>query len=205
MKPQPFPKPLIIGICGLKQSGKNTVASILHSMISLKEYPHVFTQGFADALKSEVAAILGTTVKHLEANKKSPLVRHLFQWYGTEYARRERGEDCWVKVMDELVTRHNVKSTNYCLLIPDLRFLNEAAWIRSKGGLILKVERQGQVAGTDQHQSETELVRIKPDFYVSNDGQTIGRLTWEVKNIKQFIWERYSNEPRPTDGSRKTT
>lgn len=191
------PQKLIIALCGYKQSGKDTVANYLHAIISLADYPHILTHGFAHKLKDEVAALLGTSVRHLDANKKHPLIRHLYQWYGTEYARATFGEDYWIKQTDEMIKQLPADKP-VCIIITDLRFLNEAAWVKEQGGVIVRIERKGQT-NTDLHQSEREIPLIRPDFILDNNGTHLPRLVWETRCIKSFIWERYKiSESTPT-------
>ena len=187
----PYPNPLIIGLTGYKRSGKDTVASYIHNLIPRHVFPLVMKQGFADTLKKEVAEILGTSVDHLEQNKQHPLIRHLLQWYGTDYMRAEKGQDVWIQYMNDKVKDLADGQHHACVIIPDVRFINEAEWIHANDGVVLYVERAEQV-NTDNHPSEQELLKIKHDFRVHNNGTSLSRLVWEVRCVLSFIYEKYS-------------
>lgn len=188
----PYPNPLIIGLTGYKQSGKDTVASCILSQAPRNVFPIVMRRGFADSLKEEVAQILNTSVDHIEKNKQHPLIRHILQWYGTDYMRTDKGNDVWIQHMNEMLKDlREANKKQMCVIIPDVRFINEAEWIHANDGVVLYVERAGQV-NTDNHPSEKELIRIKYDFRVDNNGTSLSRLTWEVRCVLSFIYERYS-------------
>jgi Golgi nucleoside diphosphatase len=188
----PYPNPLIIGLTGYKQSGKDTVASCIISQVPRVVFPIVMRRGFADSLKEEVAEILNSSVEHIEKNKQHPLIRHILQWYGTDYVRNN-DNDAWIKHMDNTVKDLCEANTKQmCIVIPDVRFVNEAEWIHANNGVVLFVERAGQTSD-DKHRSETELLKIKYDFRVDNNGTSLSRLTWEVRCVLSFIYERYGH------------
>jgi hypothetical protein len=188
----PYPNPFIIGITGFKRSGKDTVASLIHSQLPKHQFPVVIRRGFADALKQDVAEILGADLKHLEANKKHPLIRHLFQWYGTDFCRKNSGDDIWIQHMHAFIADLDIKTKRYCLIIPDVRFVNEATWVQDNDGVVLRVERKGQTSD-DPHPSEQELMHIKHDFRIDNNGESMPRLLWEVRCVLSFIYEKYGH------------
>lgn len=188
----PYPNPLIIGLTGYKQSGKDTVASCIISQVPRGVFPIVMRRGFADSLKEEVAEILNSSVDHIEKNKQHPLIRHILQWYGTDYVR-SNDNDAWIKHMDNTVKELcESNQKQMCIVIPDVRFVNEAEWIHANNGVVLFVERAGQMSD-DKHRSETELLKIKYDFRVDNNGTSLSRLTWEVRCVLSFIYERYGH------------
>lgn len=174
--------PHIIGFTGYKQSGKDTAASLFHEYLPLRLYS-VKTFSFAFNLKKEVAAHIGQTVDWVEANKLNPVIRHLLQWYGTEFAKGERGSDVWIKALEEEIGKIEEP---VIVLIPDVRFLEEAAWISSKGGVVIRVERAGQI-NTDAHSSETELDKIRADFRLFNCGNNKRAYAMECRWVCDFV------------------
>lgn len=69
--------------------------------------------------------------------KKNPEVRRLLQATGTEGGRKTLDEALWIKQVSPLVRGKR----NY--VITDVRFLNEAEFIRNHGGIVVRVERPG--------------------------------------------------------------
>ena len=143
---------MIIGLAGKIESGKDTVGSYL-------VVQHGFTHfAFADAIKKEIDlcfkndyiplpfinTVNWLSVKRLYENRwnkpYAPEVRKLLQWWGTEF-RRARNPDYWVNVLlTELAARfQNPSKPN--IVITDVRFENEAEWIKDHGGVVWLVKR----------------------------------------------------------------
>lgn len=173
--------PHIIGFTGYKRSGKDTAASFFHEYLPHSKYA-IKTFSFAFNVKKEVAAHIGQTVEWVEANKLNPVIRHLLQWYGTEYAKELRGTDVWIKELELEMAKIEGPTI---ILIPDVRFLEEAAWISSKKGVVIRVEKQGQV-NEDLHSSETELDKIRADFRLFNNGTDKRAYSMECRWVCDF-------------------
>ncbi len=76
-----------------------------------------------------------------------------------------RGDgDIWVRTLE----RHIKENPNDQFVISDVRFENEAEWIKSMGGLIIRVVRP-TLSSEDNHRSETSVSNIKGTI-VWNDG-----------------------------------
>jgi len=159
---------VIIGLCGAAGAGKNTVAERLcleHKFVPL---------AFADPLYAAVSAITGLSVSQLQdrSRKENTLgwiscsPRKLLQTLGTEWGRNMIHPEIWV-----MATMQKVESYpefNYC--ITDVRFANEAAAIKARGGVVWRVVRPGfgvLDGETASHESERGI----PDEYV--DGEII--------------------------------
>lgn len=146
-------------LTGKRRRGKNTMARIM------EEYePALHIVGFADALKREMREIvlerLGPRGGALAADKT--LMGLGWQWWGV--LRRELDPDYWIKQAEWVLNLSHVA-------IVDCRFLNEAAWGRKHGFVIVKII--GPAHGpldprSDQHPSETELELITPDLVFDN-------------------------------------
>ena len=183
--------PIVIGISGYKQSGKDTIAGqIAFNILKFNFFKNdeIIFEKFATGLKNEICEAFDITSEHLDKRKLvSPLVRRVLQVVGTEWGREERGKDIWVKQLEERILNKKPK----LVLITDLRFISEAEWIRSKNGFIVRVERTGQV-NTDLHQSEIEVDKIpSPDYRITNDGTNLNALTREVKFLTDTILDTY--------------
>mgnify|MGYP001561632405 CR=1 FL=1 len=92
--------------------------------------------------------------------------RYALQTLGTAWGRAQ-DPDMWVKFADAHATQRDVQG--YCV-ISDVRFLNEGAFLRSKGALLIEVLRpsfdggSAMAAGVAAHQSEMERVKQADAF-----------------------------------------
>ena len=136
---------VLVGIGYKARQGKDTAAQ---GMLEARP-DKVRVYGFADAVKA--------VCRHSQnMTEKDPALLQ-------EYAALERAEDphSWI---DQLMWRIDEDRPTIAV-IKDLRYQNEAEWIRENGGILCKVTRISketgeQVLATDRpldHPSETEL------------------------------------------------
>jgi hypothetical protein len=148
-------KPVVIGLCGYMRAGKDTVGGILVE----NGYKRV---ALADAVKEMALAInpffapdpqkpnrLADYVNEVgwELAKENAEVRRLLQNIGTEGVRNVIGDDTWLKVAERKI----LQGYSYPVgrwVITDIRFPNEAVWVREKlGGEVWKIVRPGRDGG----------------------------------------------------------
>ena len=150
----------VIGITGKKGHGKDTLCNALQQIAGDK----VDRVAFGDALKREVAELLGITVDDINADK--PRFRLMLQFYGTEW-RRHQDPEYWIKRLRETIAGLPA----FCIaVVTDVRFANEAALIEELGGFTVRVTAWKRYPDdSDNHSSETELDN---NLYreVTNDG-----------------------------------
>jgi hypothetical protein len=186
---------MLVGLTGLKGSGKDTVADYL---VKHHGYEKV---SFAALLKESVASLFDIQREYIEEWKNDPHVsvairiteldqtpplsitaiemsfREFLQRYGTEAHREVFGQDFWVEqafMSFPFTVRDN-------LVFPDVRFDNEAIAIIVRDGLVFSVERPGSDL-EDQHASEQG---INPEWiadFLHNDG--------DFENLYDQIEER---------------
>ena len=97
--------------------------------------------------------------------KVSP--RYVLQKVGTECLRNNFDKDVWVKSLQNKILKCSGR-----IVVPDVRFLNEAKMIKDLGGFLLRVDRNGARAdaGIVGHASENELKNFNDwDFVINND------------------------------------
>lgn len=190
---------MIIAICGLKRSGKDTVANRI-----LQKSPDFVHTKISDPLK-KVCQILfdfpdveGPLKDHID-QKWEITPRQALQFIGTEmmqYKLQELlpnlGRCFWVKKL--LMDLSSLPKTKG-IVISDLRFKHEEAFIREfiekdkdkKGQLgpflVIKVTRSS-CPDDDSHASEQEWKEIKEDFLIQNDG-TLEELYSQVDQIME--------------------
>lgn len=166
--------PTMIGFSGPQGSGKNTCGEIL-----AQSYDYV-QMAFADPVRAGLYAInplveldngivarLQTIVDQIgwdSAKRNSINIRGLMQRFGTEAGRDIHGYNCWVAIAE----RRTKVNQNY--VFTDVRFPNEADWIRSCGGIIVYVGRDDVPEQAKNHKSEDYSVQEDADFIIWNNG-----------------------------------
>jgi len=170
---------MILGLNGLKGSGKDTVAAYL-----IKE--HGFERrAFADPLKKSIAALFDIPYHEIDKMKNDPNVvvkvgipsspefdelvnskhtfRQFLQRYGTESHRDVFGENFWA---DQTLPKDAFyRGRN--IAITDCRFANEAMRVHSCGGFVVEIIRPG-LDDADQHSSEASLDPRSVDYKLEN-------------------------------------
>jgi len=161
---------MIIGLTGLKQSGKDTVAKYIHT-----EYSDFIILSFAEPIK-DMIRILGVGeefISHKKENNISFLntsYRHLAQTLGTEWGRNLINENIWINVLHHKINSYE-KTKNF--IISDVRFNNEAKFIKNNGGIIIQVIRDTGII--DKHISEKGINDEYIDYLLYNNS-TISHL-----------------------------
>jgi hypothetical protein len=169
------PKPTLIGLTGYAGAGKDTVRAILERM-------GYRGMAFADPMRAMLRALLAPLglgdewLTHRDL-KEQPIpglgvsYRQLAQTLGTEWARHQRA-DFWLQVADRTMAQAmltNRSERDVLFVVSDVRFSNEAQWLRERGGVIWRIERPGCNPVRD-HVSETGMAAIKADKTLLNDG-----------------------------------
>lgn len=162
----------LIGIHGKARAGKDTAAKYLVS-------EHGFVrQAFADPLKRAGQAMFGLNEQETWDDSLKEVVipywgmspREMFQKLGTEGGREVFGEDLWLKRWLKFYEEYKDLSN---IVVPDVRFENEAELVRARGGIVihLTTSRKSALKGnTTTHASEAG-VEFKPgDYRLANDG-----------------------------------
>lgn len=157
--------PRVVALTGAAGSGKSTAADYL---IRQHGYERV---KFAGPLKDMCRAI-GMSESQIEGERKEEPAamlsgmtpRHAMQTLGTEWGRKCMGEDFWTSLWLSRVEA--ILAFDGCVVVDDCRFPNEADAVRSLGGVIIKLEGRGGIAGS--HASEAGCGSW--DSVVENDG-----------------------------------
>lgn len=143
---------MILGICGLQSSGKDTIGDYLINNYGFKKF------SFAEVLKDIISILFswdrkkieGITIedrvwrenpdiwwsKELNIQDFSP--RYAMQFIGTDLFRKYFKDDIWVVILKKRILEHS-QSTN--IVITDCRFSNEINMIRDCGAKIIHVYR----------------------------------------------------------------
>ena len=140
---------MIIGVCGLIGSGKDTIADYL---VNIHEFRR---DSFAATLKDACAAVFGWDRDMLEGRTRSSrewreqpdewwsqrldrtiTPRYILQHWGTEVCRNAFHDDIWIASLE-----NKLRKTSDDVVISDCRFPNEIRAIRKQGGYVIRVTR----------------------------------------------------------------
>ena len=168
----------IIGFTGPAGAGKDLAASMV---------PGGYRIAFADPLYQGLATMLGIPEGLLRARStkeatfgdfgRSP--RELLQTLGTDWGRKLVAPDVWLRVAYSRWHKA-FRDGHSVIVVPDVRFENEARLIRSKGGEVWLIHRPG-VEPVAAHESEAGLPLRLIDRLIVNSG-TIDQLRQRVES-----------------------
>lgn len=177
-------KRAIIGFSGAISSGKDTAALIAQHAYPGMKFKRV---SFADALKQAYSVMTGIAWQNTKEFKESmcPVFkvsrREVLQRMGTNALRNNFDKDIWINIV-----KHKYGEGN--LIISDVRFDNEAQWIRDSGGVVIQIERTDGAEKSiyAYHESENG---VKGDFVVKNDFGANGYETFknEIEGILETV------------------
>lgn len=167
----------LIGIAGPARSGKDTFASLL-----LENGIRAHIISLALPIKN-MAKVLGLTEAQLYGDLKEEIdprfntsPRKILQTLGTEWGRELIDEDIWLNIIKN--------SYDGNIIIPDIRFQNEADFVREHGVLI-HISRDGININSD-HSSEGGVNHLMKDFYVANNAQ-VSDLESKALSIAKYL------------------
>jgi len=207
---------MIIGICGLIGSGKDTIADYLQNIHEFRR------ESFASTLKDAVSAVFGWDRELLEGRTKESRAwreqvdtwwaerlnmpgltpRWVLQHWGTEVVRRSFHDDTWIASLE-----NKLRKTTDDVVISDCRFPNEIAAIKRAGGMVIRVVRglepewyqvaeyansglemfQEKLKSYGVHASETAWIGTQFDAVVDNNADGLDNLYKQVKDLVQDL------------------
>jgi hypothetical protein len=172
-------KQILIGLVGRKQSGKSIVAAYLTDTYGFVEY------SLAEPLKRACMEIFGLTEEQVYVNKEqidpywgvSPRV--LLQTVGTDLFRNELplylpsfDSTIWVRALEKKILS---TPPNIPIVVSDIRFHDEHAFIKEHGGITIRIDRHSlfdthtNTHPNDTHESETQDID-NVDYVIYNTG-----------------------------------
>jgi hypothetical protein len=166
----------LIGLAGYAGTGKDTVRAML-------QYLGYTGFAFADPIRKMLRQLLSDSgiddrfihdraFKEVAIHELGVSYRQMAQTLGTEWGRN-LVPDFWLRIAQAyLDDQVDMGGTHFT--VSDVRFVNEAQWVRQNGGVIWRIERP-DVVPVRAHTSEQELYHFKADTVLHNTG-TVGDL-----------------------------
>ena len=203
---------MIIGICGLIGSGKDTAADYL---VNFHEFRR---ESFANSLKDAVSSVFGWDREMLEGRTKEsrewreqpdawwserlgkPITpRYVLQQWGTEVIREGFHDDMWIASLE-----NKLRTSKDSIVITDCRFPNEIKVLKQRGAKIVWIQRgehpswyimaakanagdlfaQTKIKQLGIHASEYSWAGTEFDAVIDNNG-SIEQLYNQLKNLAQ--------------------
>lgn len=175
---------MLIGLCGLARSGKDTFYKILKSI-----HNDQFNRyAFADELKKECYDFVMRNTElsvFSEDPDEKELFRPLLVAYGT-HLRRAMNPNCWIDRLEPKVFFDLRKKIN--VVITDVRYENELDWIHQSGGISIYIETIGNLPKNEEEKINDPILKQKSKHHFK----------WKEKDpdlsstpqiIKQFLSE----------------
>lgn len=168
----------LIGLSGYAGSGKSEAARVLiHAGWDRRKFAAPlkgmlqFFLAYQGAAADHIQRMIEGDLKEVpSAMLGGQTPRHAMQALGTEWGRMRLSDSLWVDAaMRNLPPR---------TVFDDCRFENEAAAIRDRGGVIVRIVRPG-VGPVNAHVSEN---LVEPDLVILNTG-TIAELQNQLVNL----------------------
>jgi len=169
---------VLIGLTGKMGCGKDYIAKNYIIPYIEKISSHCFQLSFADQIKVNVMTKNDIPYDDVFVEKTNA-TRTLLQQEGTEHGRDVYGQDIWIKYFDnwmQIFSKRGISNVIVC----DVRFENELKYIKSKGGIVIKVEAQDRnmarlisESKSDErvldklrsHKSECDLDKVPNSYY----------------------------------------
>ncbi len=169
----------IVGISGKMGAGKDTLANWVSERLKEEGELEPVVLSFASPLKKACCAFFSwdeivfndRTLKEKTDPFWGISPRQAAQLLGTEGFRHLFGDDIHIRAMEKTIdSLPNLDRK--LILIPDIRFDNEADFVRSKKGVIIHLKSSDQHNlndATKAHASESGIREENGDVYLYND------------------------------------
>lgn len=150
------------------------------------------TYAFAEPLKAMLRA-LGLDEQDLNGWRKDEnnydfhaTPRYMMQTLGTEWGRDTINENIWLIAAAKRIKKMNQAQPDATIIITDVRFQNEADFVR-KHGFLIHVDRPIRRIDGSTHRSENPVsINEAEDFVIINDGD-LEQLREEALRIASAI------------------
>ena len=146
---------MILGISGKSGSGKSKLAWDIHTSSHQLYMPYSFVRSLSTPLIESCRTVLPTTTPYVKpyTEEERKNLQDLGMWL------RERNPDALIECMCRYGGIDKWYKKNTLAIIDDIRFPNEASWVRHNRGLLVRLDvvhnpLEGEAS---THESETAL------------------------------------------------
>lgn len=167
---------MIIGLTGFARAGKDEAAR------GLADYKRI---AFADELKFElnwtVKTLYNINTLNMSPEEKT-LVRPMLVAHGA--IRRAQNEDYWINKLAAATDCVGLSDAGHKFVLTDVRYPNEAAWVRDHGGKVVLITRHGVDAANSEERESIGTI-IDKHWYngvVCNNG-TVEQLHSMIRSL----------------------
>lgn len=168
----------VIGLTGPRRSGKDTVRRFI--LAHQGGYPY----SMADPMRAMLMAGFGIDLNDPYWEAKKELVipglgvspRNMMRTLGTEWGRNLVNRDVWL-----ILAKGRMIADGAGMVIADIRFENEAQWVRYMGGRIVHVSNP-RVSAAVEHTSDEPIKEEPGDGFIVNAG-TLDELQDSVRQL----------------------
>lgn len=158
--------PRLIGVTGRAGVGKDTLADYLCTVEGFERY------SLSSPLKAAIEVAFSLPPSIWDRDRKEEVIpwigkspRQLAQTLGTEWGRNLVAPDIWLRCLGQVLDA--LPSDTPGLVVPDVRFENEARYILERGGVIVRVVRD--VPAVSAHPSEAGIPDELVNLEIVND------------------------------------
>jgi len=163
---------MIVGLCGLARSGKDTFFKYCENL-DFNEKPNV-RHAFADKLKQELDSFLRSKFSissFTNDDWEKEVIRPILVSYGMQKRLVSQGL-YWINQVEKEIKRFE---NEYNHFITDVRFPNEIKKIKEMGGKCIYINKKGNKPANKEESENDPLVKNLCDY--------------------NFEWEVFSKEP----------
>jgi hypothetical protein len=180
-------KTKIIAITGARHSGKDSVAKYL-----MQKSDDIKNIKFATPVKDALKFMFDITDCELEDETLKELIiprlgfspRQAMRQLGTEFGRA-LSPDIWINEVAKKVAEYE-QAEKLCV-ITDLRYPNEAKYVRSVGGIIIHIRPLDVYSGKREHSSDIPLKIYTDDFFLCNRKDGLENFHNNIDNLIKVI------------------
>ena len=177
----------LIGLSGKLGSGKNYIAEKIISP-HFRDLYNILIIGFGDQVKNELYARDLALTYDLLYDKKTYESRNKLQQYATEHGRDKYNQNMWIRGLDMQIQTFCKRSPKECLIIIcDVRFQNEAEYIKNNNGFLFRIESPFRTEQRYWQESSNEEEYNKISKHASEIGLDNYNFNYILKNDKNEL------------------
>lgn len=122
-------------------------------------------------------------------DREKKIIRPLFVCFMTDVCRKI-DEDFWIKKIEKKV--ENNMANNIITVITDVRYVNEAKWIKNNGGFLIHITRLGQKPACINERYNGPLLKRAADYKIKWKTFTDAKETCHYHLSELFMKENWS-------------